>query len=182
MSRYMSGSCVDLPFRVTSHVNQHHLYPPSNSSLNRLTLLCFLSSCATLSCEELDVPSVMYDSILSFDSCCVAPKPRSLRPPTSSNPEDPCDDVAELGEVTGDAAGEIAVLIFVVRLRKRGISKRTQRNVDNCQKVGIRKRNPEIRRQTSTRPPTPLNSLPFPLPSQHLPKTDQHFPPWDQGP
>lgn len=44
----------------------------------------------------------------------------SLRPLMTSNPLDPecCDDV---GDVTGEDDGEMAVLSFVVKERKRGI-------------------------------------------------------------
>lgn len=52
-------------------------------------------------------------------------KPSSLRPLTLSNEEDDDDDVGdtcgEVGDVAGEVEGEIAVLILVVRVRRRGM-------------------------------------------------------------
>jgi hypothetical protein len=79
----------------------------SNSSRKRLTRLCFAR----------DVSSVMKLSTRAFVSerFTVKPSP-SLRPLKTSKP-----DGEDVGDVDGEVEGEIAVLIFVVRLRRIGI-------------------------------------------------------------
>jgi hypothetical protein len=172
------SSSDDIPFECNP---KHHSQPPSNSSLNRLTLLCLFSSCPTVSCEELDVPPVKYDSILSFVSCRATPEPPSLRPLTTSNPEDDVDEVAEVGDVTGEAAGEITVLIFVVRFRKRGMFvclKQYERKGPFLQATQVSASNSKVRREIIHRPRKDEHTT---HPSLNtLPIRSALLPPWTQ--
>lgn len=87
----------------------------SNSSLNLLTRLCF--AC--------DISSVTKLSTRAFVSGRFTVKPSvSLRPLRTSKP-----DGEDVGDVDGEEEGEIAVLIFVVRLRRIGILKDSSRTV-----------------------------------------------------
>lgn len=65
------------------------------------------------------LPSVMKESMRWCDSGRLKVILPSLRPLTTSNEEAWLS--GEVGEVTGDEDGEMAVLILVVRVRRRGI-------------------------------------------------------------
>ena len=119
-----------LVFRSGSHEAQrkHTQYdvptvsyssPLPNSSLNRLTLLCFFCAHSTLSCDAFLVSSVMNESMRACVSGRFTVNPPSLRPPRTSKPEDAeCEDV---GDVEGEEEGEIAIFILVVMARRVGI-------------------------------------------------------------
>lgn len=61
----------------------------------------------------------MNESILAYVSGLLTVTPPSFRPFTTSNDE----TCGEVGDEVGDDEGVIAVLIFVVRVRRMGILK-----------------------------------------------------------
>lgn len=63
----------------------------------------------------------MNESVRTYVSGRFTVKLSSLRPLTLSNEDEEDDTCGDVGDVAGDVEGEIAVLILVVRARRRGI-------------------------------------------------------------